>query len=262
MQLVRDWLESRHSPEWLMVVDNVDDRTMFFEQRDDTTINRCLVEYIPQAAKGSIICTTRSRDIGVDLALGQEPIEVSPMNIEEGLSMLGDSVTRGSTKEDQETLLEELAYLPLAISQATAFILKRRKTIADYIDLLQNESTKTRVLDHRTHHHGRQDRSTELVTRTWWITFQWLKKERPRSAELLTMMSLLDRQQIPLALVQNAGEDTFDVEEAIGELETFSLVDSYSYAEVCDKKVMDALFAYRTDLSTKSSHFCDMHRLV
>jgi len=245
-----------------MVVDNVDDRTMFFEQRDDMTTDKCLVEYVPQAAKGSIIYTTRSRDIGIDLASGDEPVKVSPMNIDDGLLMLGDKVTRGSTKEEQETLLEELAYLPLAISQATAYMVKRRRSIADYIKLLRDESTRTRVLDHRTLHHGRQDRSSESVTRTWWITFQWLKKENPRSAELLTMMSLLDRQQIPLALVQDTDEDILDFEEAIGVLDAFSLVHLYSYVQVCDKKVVDALSDYRKDLLKTSSQFCDMHRLV
>lgn len=262
MQLVRNWLETRYSLEWLMVVDNVDDRTMFFEQRDDMTTDKCLVEYVPQAAKGSIIYTTRSRDIGIDLASGDEPVKVSPMNIDDGLLMLGDKVTRGSTKEEQETLLEELAYLPLAISQATAYMVKRRRSIADYIKLLRDESTRTRVLDHRTLHHGRQDRSSESVTRTWWITFQWLKKEHPRSAELLTMMSLLDRQQIPLALVQDTGEDILDFVEAIGVLDAFSLVHLYSYVQVCDKKVVDALSNYRKDLLKTSSQFCDMHRLV
>lgn len=262
MQLARDWLENQYPLEWLIIVDNVDDRTIFFEQRDDMTTDKCLVEYIPQAAKGSVIYTTRSRDIGVDLASGDEPIEVYPMNIDEGLLMLGDRVTRGSTREDQGTLLEELEYLPLAISQATAYMVKRRRSIADYIKLLQDESTRTRVLDHRTLHHGRQDRSSESVTRTWWITFEWLKKEHPRSAELLTTMCLLDRQQIPLALVQDAGENTFDFEEAIGLLEAFSLIRLYSHVEVCDQKVIDLLRDQRPDLSSMSSKFCDMHRLV
>lgn len=262
MQLVRDWLENQYPLEWLIVVDNVDDRTIFFEQRDDMTTDKCLVEYIPQAAKGSVIYTTRSRDIGVDLASGEEPIEVYPMNIDEGLSMLGDRVTRGSTREDQGTLLEELAYLPLAISQATAYMVKRRRSIADYIKLLRDESTRTRVLDHRTLHHGRQDRSSESVTRTWWVTFELLKKKYPRSAEMLTMMSLLDRQQIPLALVQEVGENTFDFEEAIGILEAFSLIHSYPYVKVCDEEVVELLFGQRPDLSNMSSKFCDMHRLV
>lgn len=90
MQLVRDWLEAQSSPGWLMIVDNVDDRTMFFEQVDGTTTDKRLIEYIPQAAKGSVIYTTRSRDVGFDLASGDEPIEVSPMDINEGLIMLGD----------------------------------------------------------------------------------------------------------------------------------------------------------------------------
>lgn len=31
LQLVRDWLEAKYECRWLMIVDNVDDRNMFFE---------------------------------------------------------------------------------------------------------------------------------------------------------------------------------------------------------------------------------------
>ncbi|KAL9579363.1 MAG: hypothetical protein Q9212_005152 [Teloschistes hypoglaucus] len=262
MQLVRDWLETNCATRWLMIVDNVDDRTVFFEQDPDLTTGRALVEYIPQAANGTVIYTTRSRDIGVDLLSGSEPIKVSPLSIDEGIFMLGDRLTGNVPRETQITLLEELAYLPLAISQAAAFMVKRRKTVTEYIRLLQDESTKSRVLDHRTLHHGREDRSSESVTSTWWITFQHLEQENPRSVELLMMMSLIDRQQIPLGIFQDPNEVLFDFEDAVGLLEAFSLVSTYSYAEVCDQKAMDMLYNHRYGLMELSPNFCDMHRLV
>lgn len=262
LQLVRDWLETQYSSEWLMIVDNVDDRTMFFEQKDDILTYKALVEYIPHAAKGGIIYTTRSRDVGIDLASGEEPIQVLPLSVQDSLSMLGERVTRGSSRADQMALLEELAYLPLAISQAAAFMVKRRKTVAEYIKLLRDESTKSRLLDHRTLHHGREDRSSESVTSTWWITFQHMKKENPRSAELLTIMCLLDRQQIPLAMLQGLSEETFDFDEAVGILEAFSLINTYPYTEVCDKAAIGSLFDRRMDLNDPALGFCDMHRLV
>ncbi len=76
------------------------------------------------------------------------------------------------------------------------------------------------------------------------------------------MMSLLDRQQIPLALVQDTGENIFDFEEAVRVLEAVSLIHLYSYIEVCDQKVIDLLLDHRPDLSSMSPVFCDMHRLV
>ncbi|KAL8776668.1 MAG: hypothetical protein Q9194_003013 [Teloschistes cf. exilis] len=262
MQLVRDWLEISCVTQWLMIVDNVDDRTVFFEQDPDMATGRALVEYIPQAANGTVIYTTRSRDIGVDLLSGSEPIKVSPLSIEEGIFMLGDRLTRNVPRDTQEILLEELAYLPLAISQAAAFMVKRRKSVTEYIRLLQDESTKSRVLGHRTLHHGREDRSSESVTSTWWITFQHLEQENARSVELLMMMSLIDRQQIPLGIFQDPSEVMFDFEDAVGLLEAFSLISTYSYAEVCDHKAMDMLYNHRHGLKELSHTFCDMHRLV
>ena len=262
MQLVRNWLETRYPFEWLMIVDNVDDRTMFFEQTDNRATNKALIAYIPQAATGSIIYTTRNRDVGIDLASGDEPIKVSPVSVDEGLSMLGDKITRGSTEDDQITLLEELDYLPLAISHATAFMAKRRQKVAAYLKLLQDELTKSRVLDHRTLHHGREDRSSESVISTWWITFRSMKNENPRAAELLMMMSLMDRQQVPLAILQDSDEDSFEFEEAIGVLEAFSLITTYPSFEVCDQAAIDLLYELRSDLTDPVPDFCDMHRLV
>lgn len=90
MQLVRDWLETQRSWHWLMIVDNVDDRTMFFEPRMAT--DKLLIEYLPRAVRGTVIYTTRSRDIGADLLAGDEPIHVFPTNTDEALSVLGETI--------------------------------------------------------------------------------------------------------------------------------------------------------------------------
>ena len=74
LQLVRDWLESSYPSGWLMVVDSVDDRAMFFEQNEKSATEKPLIEYMPQTSKGTIIYTTRSRDVGVDLSPRNDPI--------------------------------------------------------------------------------------------------------------------------------------------------------------------------------------------
>ena len=263
LTLVRNWLETKYRFRWLMIIDNVDDRTNFFERTGDITVGKALIEYIPQTAAGSVIYTTRNRDVGLDLTLGDEPITVPPLSIAEGLTMFGNQIRRGNNTEDELLyLLEELSYLPLAISQATAFMLKRRKTVADYIRLLQGESTKPRVLDHRSLHHGRETRGSESIISVWSITFQYIKTANPRSAQLLALMSLLDRQEIPLAVLQDPAEDSFDFEEAVGLLEAFSLITVYPSFEVCDQAVIDSLYYEIPNLNNPCPNFCDMHRLV
>ena len=206
-----------------MIVDNVDDRSLFFDSNGST--EKALCEYIPQSPNGTILYTTRNRDIGTDLAPAQDPIEVPSMTLEEATSLLGDKIRASNTEEDQRLLVEELVYLPLAITQATAFMTKRHKKISEYIKLYrQDEATKFRLLGQRFKSHGRDNRPQESVTTTWWISFNHIRTENERAADLLSIMSFLDRQDIPLSLLRLPQEDAFDFDEAVGVLEAFSLI--------------------------------------
>lgn len=127
-----------------MIVDNVDDRNMFFE----TFINagKALKEYIAQSSKGSILYTTRDRDIGIDLALDRVTIAVPSMIVQEAQASPRQRIRAESTEAEQLRLLGELVYLPLAISQAVAFMAKRRKRVAENIELHRgSESTRIRA---------------------------------------------------------------------------------------------------------------------
>lgn len=214
-----------------MVVDNVDDRNVFFETF--TYAGKALREYIPQTSKGSILYTTRNRDIGMDLALDRAPLTVPSMDVQEAQALLGQRIRAESTETEQLELLAELVYLPLAISQAVAFMAKRHKTVAEYIKLYRgSESTRIRLLGQRSNYHGRETRPLESVVTTWWISFNYIKTENPRAAEILSVMSFLDQQGIPFSLLIADEEDEFEFEEAMGLLEAFSLVtlDTHRYA--------------------------------
>lgn len=206
-----------------MIIDNVDDRTMFFE--DDNYKGRSLCEYIPQTALGAILYTTRNRDIGIDLDSGRDPIDVPSMSLEDATSLLGRRVRAQSTEAEQMALLEELVYLPLAITQAVAYMLKRRKRIAQYLESYrQSDSTRIQLLAQKSKYHGREARPLESVLTTWYISFNSIQSENPRAAELLSIMGFLDRQGIPVSLLIMDNENSFDFHEAIGLLEAFSLI--------------------------------------
>jgi hypothetical protein len=83
MQLVQNWLETKIKMPWLMIVDNVDDAKEFFQK---THTGKSLTEYVPKTSNGSILYTTRSRDIGWDLA--GDPISVPSMTREEAGTLL------------------------------------------------------------------------------------------------------------------------------------------------------------------------------
>lgn len=252
LQLVRDWLETKYECKWLMIFDNVDDRKIFFETYTNT--GKALREYVPQISKGSIIYTTRNVDIGMDLALDRVPITVPPMNMHEAQALLGERIRAESTETEQLELLEDLVYLPLAISQATAFMAKRHKSVAEYVKLYRgSESTRIRLLGQRFNYHGREARPLESVVTTWWVSFNYIKTENPRSAEMLSMMSFMDQQGIPFSLLIVDEEDTFAFEEAIGLLEAFSLVtlDTNRYSCNVHRLVTVAVQAWLSEYENK-----------
>lgn len=223
---------------FIMIVDNVDDRNTFFDESPST--GKALREYIPQCDRGTIIYTTRSRGIGIDLALDRDPIYVPSMEVEEARSLLGKQIRAQSTDEEQLELLEELVYLPLAIAQATAFMVKRNKRISEYMKMYrQSESMRVKLLGQHFNYHGRGARPLESVITTWWISFNSIRAENSRAADLLSVMSYMDYQGIPFSLLIADGEDKFDFEEAIGLLEAFSLVTLHT-----------------------ERYFCTVHRLV
>ena len=232
LQLVRDWLEMKYKCKWLMIIDNVDDHG-FFESL--TSVGKSLREYVPQSTNGTgiIIYTTRNRDIGIDLSLDRDPIIVPSMEPEEARDLLGKGIL-ASTKEEQLELLDALVYLPLAISQAVAFMAKRKRSVTEYTKLYrQGESARMRLLGQKFSSHGRETRPLESVVTTWWISFNHIKSENSRAAELLSMMSFMDNQNVPFALLTRDDEETFDFEEATGLLEAYSLIQLDTERSAC-----------------------------
>jgi tetratricopeptide (TPR) repeat protein len=224
MQLVRNWLESRYECRWLMVIDNVDEASVFFKEKN--SFGKSLSEYVPQSSKGSILYTTRDRDVGVDLTPDdRDPIIVPSMNFEEARTLLGEKISCESTEAEQLELLEGLDYLPLAITQAAAFIAKRRQTMAQYLNLYRHsDPTRIRLLSHKFTDHGREARPMESVATTWMISFECIKKQSPRAADILSLMSFLDQQDIPKSLLVGEKEDPLDFSEAIDMLDAMSLI--------------------------------------
>ena len=245
---------------WTMVVDNVDDRATFFEATSET--GKALIEYIPSTAHGTIIYTTRSRDIAIELLPTNDPIAVESLSFDEAQALLSEQLVRGNTKTDLLELFEALEYLPLGLSHAAAYMIKRRKKVADYLGMIKDDSTKSQLLSQKGYHHGRAERSSESVFSTWWVTFRSIKRENSRAADLLAMMSLLDRHKIPLSILRYPEEISFDFEEAVSCLEAFSLITTFSDAELRDAQALELLKQGTGDRRECFFEFGEMHRLV
>ena len=222
LQIVHDWLERTYPCKWLMIVDNVDNASDFFEMQ---LFGKSMYEYVPQSPNGVTLYTTRNRDIAVDLASDQDPIHVGCLSTEEADQLLDKYVRDASTSDERLEFLQALEFLPLAITQAVAFMAKRRKTIAQYLKLFEkSDEAKARLLNYEFSDHGREARALDSVARTWIISFNLIKSNHSRAADLLTLMSFLDPQSVHPSLLLDDGENEWDLFDALEVLLAFSLI--------------------------------------
>lgn len=232
LDLVTDWLSGDSN--WLLVLDNADDSDVFLDRQSTTTFQHPesqrptmpLATYIPQTSRGgSVLITSRNRDAAFRLTYRVENlIDVPYMSKEDATALLCKKLPKDDSSDDEKLeLLELLEYLPLAITQAASYIGVRRPrmSVARYCSLLRKSN---RIL-HDDMGDSRRDLTIpSSVFLTWQISFDQISKENRLAAELLSIMSVFDRQGIPQYLLQDMDEDDLDFERRLAPLADFSLI--------------------------------------
>ncbi|KAF3392458.1 hypothetical protein F1880_008921 [Penicillium rolfsii] len=234
LQLVYQWLCDARNGRWLMVLDNTDDDGIFFNGSTSDE-RRPLVGFLPQAAHGSILITSRNDRAARNL-VGSDGhvIKVQPMNEEDSLVLLRARIpaphsgNSGEFREDERALVQALECIPLAITQAAAYIANRLPllTVSAYLRLFhESESKRTRLLQNEDSADLRRDPSIRYaVITTWQISFEQIRQERPAATDLLALMSMFDRQGIPEDLVRDSDQDILDFHDALAPLLSYSMI--------------------------------------
>jgi tetratricopeptide (TPR) repeat protein len=232
LQLVFEWLSGESIDRWLLVLDNADDEDVFFGTKNDLLAGRGkgqkpMANYIPRNLNGSVIITTRDQRIGRRLADSGKPIAIMPMAIQEAEQLLQSKTWEDSiSKEaDSKNLLHDLGNLPLAITQAAAFMNENSMAVSEYLDALRASDRDIKDLLSEELEDPRRDSDTSnSVIRTWKLSFDQIRKQKPRAAEILSLMSVLDRQGIPKFLLRRENERLIEFTTAMGTLQAFSLI--------------------------------------
>jgi tetratricopeptide (TPR) repeat protein len=229
-----NWLSHEETGRWLIVLDNADDEDVFFSTGHDVfsgTRGKSVAAYIPHSREGSVLITTRDRRVGQRIANRVQPIDVPPFDPQEALHLLESLVGEIDSADEADVvqLLDDLAHLPLAISQAAAFITENSIGVAEYLELLrEGEEGMKNLLSEELRDSRRDDDTKNSVIRTWKISFDHIRRSKPRAAEILSLASTLDRQGIPNWLLRQDGESSIEFTKAIGTLQAFFLVTTES----------------------------------
>ncbi|KAL4949403.1 nucleoside phosphorylase domain-containing protein [Aspergillus filifer] len=148
---IQTYLSSERAGKWLLIFDNADDAEMWLSDHDRTP---ALEDILPQSEQGRILFTTRNWELAVDLT-HSNMISIPDVDKGAARSIFESLLVQKSMLEDDSivvALLEQLAFLPLAIAQAAAYINKKRLDLATYLNLLLHEEdaahVSTRAMSH------------------------------------------------------------------------------------------------------------------
>lgn len=225
--LVRDALSRESSGNWLLIVDNADDPEVLFG-------NAMLSDFLPFSLKGSILFTTRNREVAVRLGIGKV-FTAESMSRSEAIKLLQGRLNETQTRdaESMNELLNILSDLPLAITQASAYMNRTGMLPAQYLEHCQlSDKDLIRLLSKKFEDRGRYKSLENSIATTWLISFRHILRDHLLAARYLRFLCLLAEQEIPASLLPS--EDKLDMGEAIGTLKAYAFITERDASQVFD----------------------------
>ncbi|KAK6513653.1 hypothetical protein TWF506_008092 [Arthrobotrys conoides] len=202
---VRNWLARESNFRWCLVLDSVD---------TEPEIER-LNELIPPCAHGHVIITSRLRVPETKI------ISVSGLDQQASIRLLlggGD----GDASE-AEKVADALGHLPIALSQAAAYVAKKQLNFAQYLKRLSENRTQLLGTAYSKY--------TEGVFSCWRLSVEALMKSNPHAIDLLRLCSFLSPDGVSEELLHRGVEgirwaqnEVSRVNEAVDGLVTYSLM--------------------------------------
>lgn len=224
---VKEYLESEIAGKWLLIFDNADDMDTWSPTSCDSASD--LEVFLPQSEHGRILFTSRNRKLAVDLTVSNI-IPIPDVNENVALQILERSLVQHNlikNHDTTETLLEKLCFLPLAITQASAYINKNGVSLSAYLDLLQDqESEVVDILSEDFQDIGRYKDIKNPVIATWLISFKQIQKQDQLAADYLSFMCCLNPRNIPSSLLPMPTTRKHQV-DALGLLDAYCFINRH-----------------------------------
>lgn len=152
----------------------------------------------PQTPTGHVIVTTRRRDAAL-LGHGRQILHIDLFTPAESHAYLTSKLVDTSTGIDE--VAADLGHLPLALSQAAAYMLDRNLTCADYRRRLGDQRTKLASL--MPENDGLPDQYRDTIAATWSLSIERADQLSPQglARPMMEVLSLPDPNGVPVALL-------------------------------------------------------------
>lgn len=267
LRLVHDWLIDEENGQWLMILDNADDIDVFYPRNSkrgtaDSSTRQPLAALLPQGSNGSILVTSRSRDAAERLTgSGHNVSPVLAMDELQAKQLLQNKLLDKYDEEVAADLVLALECMPLAITQAAAYIIRRAPRMSASAYLREFRKSRTRKADLLREDRGDLRRDTgaaNSVVTTWQITFSQIRQEPQSAADLLSFMSFFNPQGIPDWVLQSYVRRRHEGEAGVNGIGGGGRDSGYDG----DAELEDDLEILRGYSLVSQAGVCEMHALV
>lgn len=195
---------------WLVIFDNTDDLAAFGVGRSRLRVDEehSLYDFVPRGPGGTVLWTSCDGRIGGSLVGARRAINVSSMTEAEARILL-ETATRtdiGDELEEAKELLSELDRLPLAVSQAAAYMRRTSTPIREYLLRLRTRRERWAILHETEFDRHRRRWVPNSVLHTWDISIEHIRQENELACDILYSLASVDSQNIPLRLIAKAAD--------------------------------------------------------
>ncbi|KAK4172520.1 hypothetical protein QBC36DRAFT_349483 [Triangularia setosa] len=203
---VRERIEA--GPCWLLLLDNADSLAVFGvgrtrsgrDQGQDTENKQSLYDFVPRGPAGTVLWTNRGKRISSSLVGGRRAINVASMTEGEARILLETVMCREIAEEESYNamaLLAELDLLPLAVSQAAAYMERTATPIGEYLSKLKRRRKRWQLVSETESDRYRRQSVSNSIMQTWDISIEHIWQENQIAYNILHSLSFVDSQNIP-----------------------------------------------------------------
>jgi tetratricopeptide (TPR) repeat protein len=214
---------SQTKEKWLLIFDNADEMDMWIKGNPAAPP---LKDIIPWSENGHVLFTSRNRQLALKLA-SVNVFPVSNVDQRTAKEILRKLLIRNDLFHDDHVtsaLLEQLAFLPLAISQAAAYINQNDMSLVRYMSLLnEQEGSTIEMLSEDFEDDGRYAEIQNPVATTWLVSFLQIQQVDEIASDLLSFMACISPRDIPESILPSTTSEKRKL-EALGLLKAYSFI--------------------------------------
>lgn len=213
LEVVKKWMQTNSN--WLIVFDNL--------MEEET-----LQTFLPTLFCGDIIITTRKSNISSLI----NPMDLDKFKRSESIQFILNRIQKHKCFEGSaDQLADTLDDLPLALEQASAYIIKTGISIDDY--LKRFKKYRQQII-----REGMPLDYNFTIATTWEMSFEEIKKKNPKALDFIYLCSVLSPDKIELEIFKNHNDDILDIlsnwipselelDQILATLREFSLIKSH-----------------------------------